>query len=104
MTDLVAALEMIRAFEEWNEDPFAPYSASTDLTNQVTEHRCYGCKAVGESRWPEWKLQITHEPNCKWQAWRRVLDARTWRNPGVTTPDEAEASGRAEYRRVTEGK
>jgi hypothetical protein len=106
MTDLDAALEMIHAFEEVNEDPFAPYRASTDLTRQVTEHRCWGCNAVGESRWPEWKLQITHKPDCKWQAWRRVLNAHRdgWKGSHrFTTPDEAEAAGRAEYRRVTEG-
>ena len=33
-----------------------------------------------------------------------IRDERKTSNPAITTPDQAEAAGRAEYRRVTEGK
>lgn len=63
-------LKMICETVEVHGDPFAPWQSSTDMSIQETEWRCNGCKAIGVSKWPDWKLNMTHESGCGWVAWR----------------------------------
>jgi hypothetical protein len=65
--------KMIRDYIEIHGDPFAPYEAGTNLVCQETEHRCNGCGAVGMSKWPDWKVQLEHKPNCRWVAWNAAV-------------------------------
>lgn len=66
-------VEMIRHHVRFHGDPFEPYEAMTDYGKQEVEWKCYGCKAVGLSKWPAWKLEMTHEPGCAWVAWCDAL-------------------------------
>ena len=54
-------------------DPFEPWESMTDYGRQEKEWKCHGCQAIGLSKWPEWKLEMAHEPDCAWVAWRDAL-------------------------------
>jgi hypothetical protein len=75
-------LEMIRRYEEINGDPFAPFPASMDYTTQVEEVKCYGCDAAGSRRWPNWELEMRHDPDCAWMSYRAMLAE----SEGAATP------------------
>ena len=69
-------LSMVREYVEIHGDPFAPHRGLTNYIEQTGEIHCCGCKAIGETSWPEWKVKIGHEPGCGWLAWRRMIDER----------------------------
>ena len=75
MSDLDAALEMIKEADSIIGDPYAPYTVGSDHTKQETEIRCFGCFAVGYSKWPDWTIIIEHQKTCRWLAFRRLLDS-----------------------------
>lgn len=49
--------------QEYHEVGFVVQTV-TDHTKQESEHRCLLCNAEGLSKWPEWKVAITHKPDC----------------------------------------
>lgn len=67
-------LTMVRLHREIHGDPYRPWESMTDYKRQATEVKCFGCDAVGESRWPEWEQKIEHKPGCAWLAWKELLD------------------------------
>ena len=78
--------------EDCLPDPFQPWQASTDYHTQTCEWWCYGCNARGHSKWPRWKLNIEHEPGCRWVAYREAIDAalkEDWRHANVTAAESA---------------
>ena len=66
---------MVRDYIEVHGDPFEPWESVGGATEK--EIRCHGCKAIGASKWPEWKIQIDHEPDCAWLAFRAAISAVT---------------------------
>lgn len=44
-----------------------PHETVSGTTSSELE--CVGCRAKGIKRWPEWKKEFTHDPDCRWVAW-----------------------------------
>ena len=65
---------MLRSYEEIMGDPFRPHESSTDGSGVHSEVACWGCAAQGESRAPRREIKIEHEADCRWLAYRRVVE------------------------------
>ena len=52
---------------------FGEHETMTDHAKQEITYHCYGCDGIGYSRWPEWKLEFEHRPNCKSELLKRVV-------------------------------
>lgn len=74
MSDLDRALDYLRKHVATVRDCFGRYNASTNLTDQVSQYACDGCRAKGESRWPTWEVKFEHESDCGFMALMRVLE------------------------------
>ena len=37
------------------------------------ELKCIGCSAEGIARWPHWKAEFAHDPDCRWVAFLETL-------------------------------
>jgi len=72
-----SAAKMISEYVEVHGDPFDPWVSMTDYSTQEREWKCHGCHAIGSSKWPEWKLEIEHDPACGWLAFRRAFGLST---------------------------
>lgn len=61
-------------------EEIAPYSATTNLDEQVSKWWCHGCEGVFESRWPQWTEPtdetFPHEQNCKYMQAVRLTQAK----------------------------
>jgi len=66
--------KMICEYVEIHGDPFAPWESSTNLSTQEKAWKCNGCAAGGVSKWPDWKLELKHEPGCAWLAWKKYVE------------------------------
>lgn len=75
-----SAAKMVRDYIEVHGDPFAPYY-STNLSTQTATWTCNGCRAVGHSKWPGWKLEMTHEAGCAWVVFRGAMGFPQWVPP-----------------------
>jgi hypothetical protein len=54
-------------FIEMLEYRFGVFEASTDLTRQIKEWRCFGCSAIGSTEYPIWGTpKFIHEDGCRY--------------------------------------
>jgi hypothetical protein len=51
------------------------FPASFDEKSQVETFHCLGCNAEHKSKWPEWKLNFVHSPDCMYLKLIALIEA-----------------------------
>ena len=50
------------------------YEASFDYGQQIQTWHCLGCNAEHYSKWPDWKINFIHKPECMYMKLRALVD------------------------------